>query len=213
MRKSKILSILLALLIIISVSSGLFGCNCMNKEPFTVTFVGGEGAVLVSGELVQEVTDASQIKPPVFENPGYAFDSWSHKLEDISSDTTVEAIWYSGYKAVLSRRYYDVARKRNITIGYNVKRGDVVKIPYNTRLGAMDVLFPAPIIADDDYKFLHWEIVLDNGETFALNEETVFNDELFVGFGISRDEVFNERGKIFTINPILKYNGYYAPLN
>ena len=63
MRKSKILSILLALLISISVSGGLFGCNCMNKEPFTVTFVGGEGAVLVSGEVVQVKLDRPFLKP------------------------------------------------------------------------------------------------------------------------------------------------------
>ncbi len=213
MRKSKILSILLALLIGISVFSGLFGCNCAGKEPFTVTFVGGEGAVLVSGDLVQEVTEASQIQPPVFQRPGYAFDSWSHILEDISEDTTVEALWYSGYKVVLNRRYYDSTRNKNITIGYDSRRGDTVKIPYNTRLGAMDTLFPIPIIADDDYEFSYWEIVLDDGLSYALAEETIFNDDLFVAFGVSVDEVFNERGKTFTVNPILKFVGHYAPLN
>ena len=214
MKKSKILSILLALLISVSIFSGLFGCNCSGKEPFTVTFVGGEGAVLVSGNAVQEVTDASQIQPPVFERPGYAFDSWSHVLGDINSDTTVEAIWYSGYKVVLNRRYNDVARNRNITIGYNSKRGDTVKIPYDSRIGAMDVLFPMPIIADDDYEFLRWEIVLDNGVSYPLTEETVFNDDLFVGFDMTIDEAFNQRGKTFTVNPILKFIGTnWAPLD
>lgn len=214
MKKSKILSILLALLISVSIFSGLFGCNCSGKEPFTVTFVGGEGAVLISGKAVQEVTDASQIKPPVFERPGYAFDSWSQVLGDIKEDTTVEAVWYSGYKVVLNRRYSDSTRNKTVTIGYDSKRGDTVKIPYGSTLGAMDVLFPAPIIADDDYEFLRWEIVLDNGMSYPLTEETVFNDDLFVGFDMTIDEAFNQRGNTFTVNPILKFIGTnWAPLD
>ena len=215
MKKSKILSILLALLISVSIFSGLFGCNCSGKEPFTVTFVGGEGAVLISGNAVQEVTDASQIQPPVFERPGYAFDSWSQVLGDIKEDTTVEAVWYSGYKVVLNRRYSDSTRNKTVTIGYDSKRGDTVKIPYGSTLGAMDVLFPMPILGDpDDYEFLRWEIVLDNGASFPLTEETVFNDDLFVGFGMTIDEAFNQRGKTFTVNPILKFIGTnWAPSN
>ena len=213
MKKSRILSILLTLIISISFFSGIFGCNSSCKKSFTVTFVGGEGAVLVSGKAVQEVTDVSQIQPPIFEREGYAFDSWSHVLEDISGDTTVEAIWYSGYKVKLSRMYYDANRKRNITIGYNPKRGDIVKIPYDTTLGAINTLFPAPIISDEDYEFAYWEIVLENGACYILTEETVFNDNLFTGFGIAADEAFNERGKIFNVNPILRFVGsHWAPL-
>ena len=211
MKKSKILSILLALLISISIFGGLFGCDFAGKKSFTVTFVGGEGAVLVSGKVVQKVTDASQIQPPVFERTGYVFDSWSLVLGDINSDTTVEAIWYSGYRVVLNRRYYDEDRKENITIGYNPKRGDTVKIPYGTRLGGMDALFPEPIIGNEDYEFLRWEIVLNNGKSYPLTEETIFNDDLFVGFGMSAEEAFNQKGKTFTVNPILKHVGMYPP--
>lgn len=211
MRKSRILSILLALLISISVFSGVLGCGFMDEDVFTVTFVGGEGAVLVKGKAVQKITDAEQIQPPVFEKPGATFDSWSHVLKDITKDTTVEAIWYIGYKVELNDSYYDAKRRKEIDIGYG-DRG-TVKVPYGSTLGPNGPLFPNPYIGNGDYEFLRWDIVLDNGEVFPLTEATIFNDELFVGFGLSTDEAFNYRGKILTVNPILKYIGRYTPLN
>ncbi len=211
MKKSKILSILLALLISMSIFSGVFGCNCSGKESFTVTFVGGEGAVLVSGKAVQTVTDASQIQPPVFERPGYGFDSWSLIILDIKESTTVKAVWYSGYKVVLSRKYVDYERNgKTVVVGYDTRRGDTFKIPYGSRLGAKGTLFPFAESMDGDYEFLRWNLVLDNGKVIALNEETTFNDELFVTFGMTEEQAFNQRGKSLNIKPIMKFIGKYS---
>ena len=215
MKKNKILSILLTFIISISVISGLFGCT---NKPFTVTFVGGDGAVLISGETVQTVSDASQLQPPVFEKEGHVFDGWSKILGKIRRDTTVKAVWYSGYVAVLGRRYYDENRNnKEITVGYDVKRGDTVKIPYGSKIGALGVLFPKPIIGDNEYEFLCWELVLRNGTKHQLTSNTIFNDDLFVGFGMTQEDAFKERGNTITINPVLTTEntsgGIWGPLD
>lgn len=213
MKKSRILSILLVVLLSFTLVGSMLGCSCSSKKSFTVTFVGGDGAVLVSGKAVQTVTDASQIQPPVFEKPGYAFDSWSLILGDIKEDATVEAIWYSGYRMVLSRRFINVDRNESVTVGYSPMRGDNVKVPYGSKLGALDTLFPEPVVLHEDYEFLRWELVLENGVSVVLTEETVFDDSFFVNLSMSEEQAFDMRGKTFTVNPILRFVGQYAPLD
>ena len=211
MRKSRILSIILAILLTFTLLCGMVGCSCNTKKSFTVTFNGGEGAVLISGQAVQTVTDASQLKPPVFEKPGYAFDSWSLILSDIKENTTVEALWYSGYRIILNRRYVDTNRSETVTIGYSPLRGDNIKVGYGAKLGALDTLFPSPNIGNEDYEFLCWELVLLDGSIVVLTEDTVFDDSLFTNLNMTEEEAFDMRGKTFNVNPILKFIGKYTP--
>ena len=210
MKRSKILAILLALALSLTVFCGALGCDCTSKQTFTVRFVGGEGAVLVSGKTVQTVEDARDIQPPVFEKQGYVFNGWSVILRDIKEDTTVEALWYSGYKVVLGRRYRDKQRgNREVTIVYSTS--NTVAVYYDSTFG--ETLFPKANSADEDYVLAYWELVLDDGRTVELKNGMVFNDELFCQLGMTESEAFNMRGKTLTVNPILKFVGSYAPSN
>lgn len=79
--------LILSLLIAISV---VFSVGCGEKS-FTVRFH-ANGGVLVSGEEVQTVTDASQLVPPVYEREGYVL-SFDKVLKNITKDTEVFAVW------------------------------------------------------------------------------------------------------------------------
>lgn len=77
----------MCLLSVVTVS----GCS-KNKE-FTVTFDPDGGDHVGGGELVQTVTMASEIVEPILEKKGYNLIGWDEVLSQITSDTTVKALW------------------------------------------------------------------------------------------------------------------------
>ena len=211
MRKSRILSTILAIFLCLAV---FCGCQCNEPKTFTVTF-DGDGGVLVSGETVQTVKNASELIPPVFEKPGFAFDNWDLVLGVITEDTTVKALWYSGYKLVLGRRYYDEQHDEIVSIGYEKNRGDTVKISYGARMGRNGALIPEPLLGNtEDYEFLHWTYTYElNGTTgtVILDENTCFNDEFFTQLGFTEEQAFEMRGKTLQIAPVLKFDSDFSP--
>lgn len=62
------------------------------KQPFTVTF-DGDGGTLVSGETVQTVLKAEDLRPPRFAKEGYEQDGWDTDLSKIVLDATVKAVY------------------------------------------------------------------------------------------------------------------------
>jgi uncharacterized repeat protein (TIGR02543 family) len=70
---------------------GTFGCS--KTKEFTVTFDPDGGEHVGGGELVQVVSSASEIVEPELEKKGYNLIGWDEVLAEITTDTTVKAIW------------------------------------------------------------------------------------------------------------------------
>lgn len=59
---------------------------------WTVTF-DTDGGTVISGDTVIQTRDLSPVSAPEASRSGYAFDGWDNRLECVSSDMTVKAIW------------------------------------------------------------------------------------------------------------------------
>ena len=82
------------LVVIICLTGTVAFSGCVRNSDFTVTFVGNaDDAVLYHGDVVQTVSDASELVEPIFVRPGYNFTSWSKAITEIDEDTTVKANW------------------------------------------------------------------------------------------------------------------------
>ena len=92
MRKSKIILLLSAMLLVAS----LFAIGC--GKSIQVTF-NGNGGTLVSGVEVQTVKNVDEIVLPVYEKEGYTL-SWDKDVKEITEDTTVNAVWTANQYAV-----------------------------------------------------------------------------------------------------------------
>lgn len=62
------------------------------KKSYTVTF-DLDGGTLISGELVQEVSQGGSATPPRVVKDGCYFHSWSTSYNQITRDLTIRAIW------------------------------------------------------------------------------------------------------------------------
>lgn len=62
------------------------------KKSYTVTF-DLDGGTLISGELVQEVSQGNNANPPTVVKDGCYFHSWSASYYRITKDITIKAIW------------------------------------------------------------------------------------------------------------------------
>jgi len=67
--------------------------GCVKGKEITVTFDPDGGERVGGGELVQTVLDASEIVEPELEKKGYVLIGWDEVLSEITTDTTVKAIW------------------------------------------------------------------------------------------------------------------------
>ena len=86
---------LFLLMISIMLISSLFlfaSCWEEEKNPFIVTF-NANGGMLVSGQEVQSVKDASEIVPPEYFKEGHEFVGFDKTLSELNEDTTVNAVW------------------------------------------------------------------------------------------------------------------------
>ena len=62
------------------------------KKTYTVTF-DLNGGTLISGELVQNVTQGKNATPPTVAKDGCYLRSWSASYKQITHDTVIEAVW------------------------------------------------------------------------------------------------------------------------
>ena len=62
------------------------------KKSYTVTF-DLNGGTLISGELVQEVSQGKAATPPNVVKDGYYLHSWSSSYHQITRDITIRAVW------------------------------------------------------------------------------------------------------------------------
>ncbi len=86
----KITSIILAVLLAVGAFFMVGGCAGQNKIKVTFDLDGG---TLVTGELVQEVTKADEIKIPEIVKEGYTFVGWDTTISTIKEDATIKALW------------------------------------------------------------------------------------------------------------------------
>ncbi|MCL2049741.1 MAG: dockerin type I domain-containing protein [Defluviitaleaceae bacterium] len=59
----------------------------------TVTFVLGDGVIVLSGELIQTIPQGSEAVSPIVSRKGWIFDEWDMDVIGITTDTTVASIW------------------------------------------------------------------------------------------------------------------------
>lgn len=62
------------------------------KKVYTITF-DINGGTLLSGDLVQKVTQGQNATPPIITKDGCYFRSWEGKYTKVTKDATVKAIW------------------------------------------------------------------------------------------------------------------------
>ena len=62
------------------------------KQVYTVTF-DLDGGVLISGDLVQKVTQGHSATAPTTAKDGHYFLKWSGSYSRVTHDVTVKAIW------------------------------------------------------------------------------------------------------------------------
>ena len=62
------------------------------KKSYTVTF-DLDGGTLISGDLIQEVTQGGNATPPKVVKDGCYFHSWSASYNQVTRDMTIRAIW------------------------------------------------------------------------------------------------------------------------
>ncbi len=146
MRKSKIILLLSAILLIASLFA--FGCG----KPIEVTF-NGNGGTLVSGEEVQTVKEASEIVAPVYEKEGYTL-SWDKDLKAIKEDTTVTAVWTANVY-VATFKLNDSVESPAVLEG-----GATKEYAYDA-----EMQLPTPVRAG--YTFLGWKLGSVTGEDVA----------------------------------------------
>lgn len=211
MKKVKFLSILIASLLIFSVFCGCGSsknCSACKDKPFTVTFDLNGGERVGGGELVQTVTRAKDLVAPIVERKYYSFDGWDVVLKNIKEDTTVKAIWYSGYKFYFPTSYLDNDRKNS-----NGEKGYVVSISYpNGRLvkysvdgeafGENGVKAPLIYLGDSDYKFKNWILKYEldgQSKEYVLTPQTIINDAFFISLGFSEQEALELHGEEFEL--------------
>ncbi len=211
MKKIKFLSIIIASLLIFSVFCGCVpskNCSACKEKPFTVTFDLNGGTRVGGGELVQTVTRARDIKAPIVEREYYSFDGWDVVLKNIKKDTTVKAIWYSGYKLYFPTSYLDMSRKNSkgeqgLLVSISYPNGRLVKYSVDGEpFGENGVKAPLIFLGDSDYKFKHWilKYELDGvAKEYILTPQTVINDAFFIGLGFTEQEALELHGGEFEL--------------
>lgn len=88
--------ICLFLTFVLALGSAFSLVGCITNKTFTVTFKLGapaEEVRIVEGELVQEVSSASEIEPPELSRTNWVHVGWDVELDTIKSDTTITAVW------------------------------------------------------------------------------------------------------------------------
>ena len=100
------------------------------KQVHTVTF-DLNGGVLLSGDLVQKVTQGHNATPPTAAKEGHYFLMWSGSYNRVTRDVTIEAVWE--YETTAGIEYNIVENSNYCTISGAFKglQGDVYIGAYN----------------------------------------------------------------------------------
>ncbi len=199
MKKSKIILLLSAILLITS----LFAVGC-GDGTFKVTF-DGNGGNLISGRRVQQVKEASDIKIPVFEKPGYTL-SWDKDISAITEETTVTAQW----------------TVNNYTITFDLNAPNATMQGETTMEVTFDEPLSLPTPTRSGFTFVGWKKGSVNGEDVVNGANYSFPEDItavavwsagdftvdFVLEGIKSDGtlvLFTIDGKNDIDNVIVKY--------
>ena len=86
--RSRILAILLALALLLSLSA----CAASSPKIYEVRFE-LNGGTLVSGQVLQRIEEGTAAEAPEVEREGYVFDGWSEALDAIGANTVAVAQW------------------------------------------------------------------------------------------------------------------------
>lgn len=108
------------------------------KKVYTITF-DINGGTLLSGDLVQKVTQGQNATPPIITKDGYYFLSWEGKYTKVTKDATVRAIWeYDTTKGIV----YNIIPNSNyctIKSCYSEVNGDVYIGAYYNKLKVLGI--------------------------------------------------------------------------
>ena len=108
------------------------------KKVYTITF-DINGGTLLSGDLVQRVTQGQNATPPIITKEGCYFLSWEGKYTKVTKDATVKAIWeYDTTKGIV----YNVIPDSNyctIKSCYSEVNGDVYIGAYYNNLKVLGI--------------------------------------------------------------------------
>lgn len=129
-------------------------------ETCTVTFSGGEGAVLLEGERIQTLRKGQTPVPPRFEKAGYTLAGYDSELLPLYEDTTFTARWELAHYTL---RLYTLKGSTLDSTAF-VERADAPGC-FETTFTLLDSLtLPLPTCPDAD--FLSWNTKADgSGET------------------------------------------------
>ena len=131
--RSRILAILLALAMLLSLSA----CASSAPKVYEVRFE-LNGGTLVSGQILQRIQEGTAAEAPEVEREGYVFDGWSEELGAITANTVAVAQWV---KAETEPAVYEVRFELNggtLVSGHllqNIEAGGAAEPPEVEREG------------------------------------------------------------------------------
>ena len=94
------------------------------KQVYTVTF-DLNGGVLLSGDLVQKVTQGHNATPPTTAKEGHYFLKWSGSYNRVTHDVTIEAIWEYETTAGIEYNVIENGNYCTIVDAFDGLQGDV----------------------------------------------------------------------------------------
>ena len=101
------------------------------------------GGELVSGRLLQQVTEGGAAEAPELKREGYAFDGWNENIRDVRSNLVAAAMW-----------------KRLYSVRFDTRGGEILKGEAEQLVAEGDYPEP-PELKRSNYAFTGWDHELD----------------------------------------------------
>ncbi|MDY0063990.1 MAG: leucine-rich repeat protein [Bacilli bacterium] len=159
--------------------------NMVDKSTrtYTVTF-DGNGGILISGDVVQNVLYNTDATPPIFEKEGFLLDGWSISFTDIQENVTIIANWVI--------KTYTVTFEGNG--GELISGSDIQTIEHGSSA-------EEPSFVRDGYQFIGWNAEFNNitsdititalwgaeGPIYTLKDDNTYE---FTGYNGNPTEVY-----------------------
>ena len=125
------------------------------------------GGELISGKLLQQVTEGAAAEAPEVRREGYVFDGWNEKLDPIESNLIAAAMW-----------------KRLYSVRFDTRGGEILKGAAEQLVAEGEYPEP-PELSRSNYAFIGWDHELDpvsgdavytaEWKAVALRSEEVFS--------------------------------------
>lgn len=151
----KLLCILMAFVICLSVIPCTAGCNDGGK--IEITYNGNGGYTVVDGKeessVIKTVKLGSNFVAPKFYREGYTLIGWDKKVNDVTADTEMNAIWQQ-----IAQKEYTVTLDLNG--GKLVNEGDLAKLSQTVDAGEDIKDFPK--VKREGYEFQGWSASGEN---------------------------------------------------